>query len=432
MRGTLAHFGPSIDRRSAMVVSTAVLCATACGGCAGGPESLPPPPPTVTLNLTSHQGTEAGLCLQWSSSVVDLSALGAAGGNDSVVPFFFHGVSGGFSVATAAPGDDTQPNLAAIAIDDMGNPRTGGAVAIPLESAALSDIIGSPDGGFLAVWTQTYDDGTPTAMYVKRYDPTGAPLGYSQAVSGGGGHLGADTTVVDVAYGDSSGMKELVGSASLDGTSLTHGVAMTAAGNLQAVEWNHGVVTSLVEYGNACYGGARSALKRTSAGAKLASITLPDALADAFSDCGETLGVSVQMASGNADATVLVAESGSVTFLDPTQALVVPTDVVVNGSAVCRVPSTDGVDRAALGWISNVPSDSGGADTFQIAEVSRTGVRSPIGQAALPPAMRDLVPSQEDMEVRVASTYEGDAYMVILVSQTTVEGAVLRCQERAQ
>ena len=83
---------------------------------------------------------------------------------------------------------------------------------------------------------------------------------------------------------------------------------------------------------------------------------------------------------------MLVAQPGSVTFLDPEQALVVPTDVVVNGSAVCRVPSTDGVDRAALGWISNVPSDSGGADTFQIAEVSRTGVRSPMGQAALPPA----------------------------------------------
>jgi hypothetical protein len=236
-----------------------------------------------------------------------------------------------------------------------------------------------------------------------------------------------------VAYGDPSGMTELVGSASLDGTSLTSGAAMALANIPQVVEWNHGVVTSLVQNGSWAYGGV---LKATSAGATLASITLPDALVDAlgFVNCANntTLGVSLQVASGNADTTVLVAQSGSVTFLDPAQALVVPTDVVVNGSAVCRVPSTDGVDRAALGWISNLPSDSGGADTFQIAEVSRSGVRSPIGQAALPPAMRNLMPSQQDMEVRVASTYEGDAYMIILASQTTVEGAVLRCEERAQ
>ena len=66
-------------------------------------------------------------------------------------------------------------------------------------------------------------------MYVKRYDPSGAPLGFSQAVNGGGGYLGADATVVDVAYDDPTGMTELVGSASLDGTSLTGGVAVAAA-----------------------------------------------------------------------------------------------------------------------------------------------------------------------------------------------------------
>jgi hypothetical protein len=236
-----------------------------------------------------------------------------------------------------------------------------------------------------------------------------------------------------VAYHDPTWMTELVGSVSLDGTSLAGATALPLSDTQDVVEWNHGVVTSVVDNGGAV-------LKTTRAGATLASITLPDAVGGAigygYQTLGgyvyQTLGVDVQMAAGNADATVLVAQTGSVTFLDPATALVVPTDVVVNGSAVCRVPSTDGVDRAALAWISNVPSPSGGADTFQIAEVSHTGVRSPIGQAALPPGTRDLMPSAEDMEVRVVSTYEGDAYMVILVSRTTIEGAVFRCEERAQ
>jgi hypothetical protein len=338
--------------------------------------------------------------------------------------FYFHGVSGGFSIATAPWGETTQYHVAAIAIDGTGNLRGGGAVDIPVESVTLSDVMGTPDGGFLAVWTQTDENDTPTAMYLKRYDPFGAPLGFSQSVSGGGGYLGADGAAADVAYGAPDGMTELVGSASLDGTSLTCGATLSGGGYQQVVEWNHGVVTSLVGYGGAV-------LKSTRAGATLASITLPASLYDPHV-YADTIGVTAQVASGNADATVLVAQSGSVTFLDPDKGQVVPTDMVVNGSAVCRVPSADGVDRAALGWISNVPSTSGGADTFQIAEVSRTGVRSPIGQAALPPAMRDLVPSAEDMEVRIASTYEGDAYMVVLVSRTTIEGAVFRCQERAQ
>ncbi len=415
MRDALARFGPANDRRSVMVLSLALLGAPACGGGSPAPAL---PPPTVTLTQTTHEGMESGLCLQWSSAVVDLSALGALDGDGNVGTSFFHGVSGGFSVATTPA--EAQSPLTAIALDGMGDPRSGGAVAIPVESDTLSDVIGTPDSGFLAAWTQTNNDEAPVAMYVKRYDPTGAPLGYSQAVSGGFGYLGADATLVDVAYTNPTGMTELVGSAPLDGTSLTGSAAVTAADGQQAVEWNHGVVTSIVGYSSA-------AVKTTRAGATLANITLPAAL----SGYQDVFGVSLQVAAGNADATVLFAQPGSVTFLDPEQALVVPTDVVVNGSAVCRVPATDGVDRAALGWISNVPSDSGGADTFQIAEVSRTGVRSPVGQAALPPAVRNLVPSQGDMEVRLASTYEGDAYMVILVSSTTVEGAVFRCEERA-
>jgi hypothetical protein len=432
MRGVRARFGSAIDRRWEMLIPMTLLCVAACGGCSddglddsgGGMPSLPPPPPTVTSSQTTHEGTEPGLCLAWTSQVVDLSSLGTVDGNDNVMSFYFHGVSGGFSVATAPGGESTPAHLAAIAIDGTGNPRGGGAVDIPVESGALSDLMGTPDGGFLAVWTQADNDERPIDMYLKRYDPSGAPLGFSQAVSGGYGYLGADGEAVDVAYEAPDAMTELVGSASLDGTSLTAGATLSGGGYQQVVEWNHGVVTSSVGYGGAV-------LKSTHAGATLTSITLPAPLNDSDIYSG-ALGVTVQVASGNADATVLVAQSGSVTFLDPDKALVVSTDMVVNGSAVCRVPSADGVDRAALGWISNVPSASGGADTLQIAEVSRTGVRSPIGQAALPPAMRDLVPSAEDMEVRIASTYEGDAYMVVLVSRTTIEGAVFRCQERAQ
>jgi hypothetical protein len=133
---------------------------------------------------------------------------------------------------------------------------------------------------------------------------------------------------------------------------------------------------------------------------------------------------------GDDPSTAIVAQASGVSFVSASQVLFVPSDVLLNGASPWPCPPVAGAARAVVGFDGHVggDGDAGGNDALQIVEVSAAGGRSVVGVAPLPAnPVRNLAEST----VTLAATLAEDAYMVVLVGTTDIEGAVFTCTGRA-
>ncbi|MGD0529698.1 MAG: hypothetical protein ABSE49_31470 [Polyangiaceae bacterium] len=405
--------------------------------CTGEPPDLgeptePSPPaapdagpslPEVTLPGTTQPSGAPGLCTSWSSTVLDLSALSIAQPRS-----FIHGVEGGFSVVAT---DARTTRVAALAFDATGTSRAP-EVDLPLEDTAVSDVVATSEGGWLAVWSDgesAYGACSGDLSFV-HYDVGGTPTGQTASQSGAFGALGAEPGgTTDVAWCSSSGSawSSQMGTVATFPLSLTPGPSFASASQEWWLGWHLGTLLSMDCPDASCnyYGdGVVGALHTwNTTGQSVLDVVLPADLATAMSS-------GAARASPGEDATTaIVAQASGVSFVSASQVAVVPSDVLLNGASPWSAPAVGGAQRAVVGFDGHIAGegDAGGSDALEIVEVTSSGVRSVVGQVSLPPdPQRDLSMAT----VSLTATLAEDAYMVVLVGQT-IEGAVFTCTGRS-
>ncbi len=408
-------------RFAACIVGPLALWALACDG--PPPEETPyepappaapdagPPVPTVTLPGTTQPSAEPGLCTSWSSTVIDLSSLARP-------MTFVHGVEGGFSVVTAT---EDMSRVAALAFDLAGTPRAA-ETDLPIEDGALSDVIATSEGGWLAAWSSAAS-GSLTFVH---YDASGIPTGQTASRSGSGALLGAEPGgATDVAWSSSSpSWSSQMATVSAYPFALSHGSSFAPGVEESWLGWRRGTLLSLecAVTGYCEYTVVGETLHTWDAsGQPVLDVVLPDDLASAMATG------AARASPGDDPSTAIAVQASGVSFVSSSQVLVVPSDVLLNGGAPWPSAASMGAQRAVVGFDGHVAGDGGGSDALRIVEVSSTGARSPVGDAALPPnALRAFSAST----VFLTATLAEDAYLVVLAGPT-IEGAVFTCTGRA-
>jgi len=375
------------------------------------PEAGPPPLPTVFLPGTTQQSGEAGLCTSWSSTVLDLSPLAR--------PItFVHGLEGGFSIVTAT--EDTS-RVAALAFDSRGTPRAA-ETDLPVEAAAVSDVIATSEGGWLAAWSS--GPGSDPQLLFVHYDAAGTPTGQTAAQPGAGTVLGAEpggtTDVAWSSFGPSWSAQ--MGSISAFPFGLSPGPSFATGVEESWVGWRRGTLLSLeCAVTGYCDNVISGDILRTwdTSGQPVLDVLLPDELSAAMAS-------GARASPGDDPSTALVAQASGVSFVSGSQVLVVPSDVLLNGATPWPSAAVGGAQRAVVGFDGHVLGDGGGNDALEIVEVSSTGARSAIGEALL---AANPLRAFRASTVFLAATLAEDAYLVVLAGPT-IEGAVFTCAGR--
>jgi hypothetical protein len=370
---------------------------------------------------TTQPSSAPGMCTSWSSTVLDLSSLPASRST------FVHGVDGGFSVVAAT---ESPARVAALALDRAGAPRAA-EVDLPVESAAVADAIATSEGGWLAAWTTGSSEyyACTGALSFVHYDAVGTPTGQTPSQTGGAGLLGAEPGgATDVAWCNSDpSWSSQLGTVSALPFGLSQGASFATGVAESFLGWRRGTLLSLeCTASGSCDYGYGGAVLRTwnSSGQPVLGAVLPD-------DLATTMSTGAAVASpGDDPSTAIVAQASGVSFVSASQVLFVPSDVLLNGASPWPCPPVAGAARAVVGFDGHVggDGDAGGNDALQIVEVSAAGGRSVVGVAPLPAnPVRNLAEST----VTLAATLAEDAYMVVLVGTTDIEGAVFTCTGRA-